>query len=451
MDPHSPLRDRAKRDPRIMGLIHQVLDKRDATGKFPRSATLQCRDVADVEAARDLFSHDCVRQHPEDPVRVRVNIAKWSERLGDRHGTDVERVLDEVAQRRPKNHREARENSRAALLDHVSAASPGTPIAQAFQEQCLKILEKPMNRWLRLAEEAGVDEAANTILLAAQLIEAIEKNGTTVRLANFSQRQTGRAKIFAPGTKLYQLVTDALFEHDPMADATYKAASVDPAARRALLLESYGIYRNETTIQTLCYGRLLLNVEGVELDHISRLTDLGRPSSLLLAHLRDATLKANLRRVILIENETTFNDAVDAVAGRAEGIVLVSSRGQANSATLRLVELLHDAAPEATFHHWGDMDPYGVQILHSLQQRTRLVVEPLMMDAATFRRFESEAFEMPKEHRELLTRQQATGMRVCPDLLDIMHLTERVIEQEAIAGAVTEELVAFASREANED
>ena len=429
-----------------MGLIHQVLDKRDVTGKLPRSATLHCEDAADVEAARDLFSHDCVRQHEEDPARVRVNIAKWGERLGDRHGTDVERVLDEVAQRRPKNQRQAREESRAALVEHVSAASPGTPIAQAFQARCLETLGKPTSRWLRAAEEAGVDEAAHAILLAAQLIEAIEKNGSAIRLANFSQKQTGRAKTFAPGTKLYQLVTDALFEHDTTADATYKAALVDPAARRALVLESYGIYRNETTIQTLCYGRLLLHIDGVELDHVSRLTQMGRPSSLLLAHLRDASLTADLRRVILIENETTFNDAVDVVAGQAEGTVLVSSRGQANSATLRLVELLHDAAPQATFHHWGDMDPYGVQILHSLQQRARLAVEPLLMDAATFRRFEAEAFEMPKEHRELLTRQQATDMRVCPDLLNIMHETDRVIEQEAIASAVADEFVAFATK-----
>lgn len=441
MDAATALRERIRTHEPTARLVKYVLDRRDATGKFPRSITIPCRSDADFETAREVFAHDNVTA--SDKHSIIVNTGRWRTRFEEQYNVSLEAILYAITQRRPKNHREARASLRAELSANVASLRPRTPLAVALQVQVLSGLSTPSSRWLKLAETDGKDAVANKVATALELLEAIETNETPTRLANFSRKHTRSTKTFAPGSDLYQLVTDALVRLDPVSEAVYAAATSDLPLQRVLALESHGIYRNETTIEVIVHGDLTLTAGHETFDHVSRYARHGRPCAVLLSHLRDATARTTARRILVVENETTFNDAVDLASGFASETLIVASRGQANSAVIRLLQLIAAGNPSATFHHWGDLDPYGVQILHSLRARTRLAIEPFLMSAELYESHLASGSTMPIEHATLLERQRRAGISTCPDLQLALMRSKLIIEQEAIFLAVEPQLRAF--------
>ncbi|MCU0723901.1 MAG: DUF2220 domain-containing protein, partial [Planctomycetes bacterium] len=201
---------------------------------------------------------------------------------------------------------------------------------------------------------------------------------------------------------------------------------------------SLNVFRNETPIDVLCFGHVVLEKEGRRLPEAAVHREIGEPVRFLLQQLRGSSV-AEVRGegIVSIENETAFNDYVDWVRGTGRDEIVLCSQGQANWAVVRLLELLHAAAPGLPLFHWGDLDRSGVLILRSLRRRTKIDVAPLWMDPETFSRHLQVGLPLEKEEKVeiegLLARSKG---EIGSDLLSAILEAGCWVEQEAVAETV---------------
>jgi Uncharacterized protein conserved in bacteria C-term(DUF2220) len=177
------------------------------------------------------------------------------------------------------------------------------------------------------------------------------------------------------------------------------------------LLESFGLLRVPEYI--LLSGSLVMS--GVDL---SVLQSVGLPATAL----RSARLASKAKRVLTIENQTSFESLV---AVRPTNTLLVFSGGFASPALISLLRSL-----SLPLYHWGDMDVGGLRILAHLRGQLGHV-KPLCMDSATLQRHTGLQSLSEKERSALLTLRHAPLLEDCRTLIDTM-LDEGKLEQEAL-------------------
>jgi hypothetical protein len=317
------------------------------------------------------------------------------------------------------------------LADRYSGA------AASFLRAAAATAEACRGEFFELAKSAGLDGLNAELDILARCIELAERNEHPLRLANFARRATGSTKGLRAGDKRYIRIADALQRYVPgLADRVASEGPLAVADRRRFALECVNIFRNETPIDVLCYGHLVLEKHGRRLDAADAHRELGEPARLLLLHLRGARIaEIRAERVISIENETTFNDYVEwlRTSGRNEMVLL--SEGQANWAVVRLLRLVAEAAPSLALAHWGLLDRFGVLILRSLRRRTGLRIEPQWMDVRTFERCRDASIPLPVGEQEEIDKllSAATDDDVCDDLLRTIRDAGRWVEQETVA------------------
>jgi hypothetical protein len=423
-------------DGALRGLVGAILDRCDRGGALPRRMTWRCRTREEQEAAVGLLSAAAVRP-ADDGQALRLDLARADARLREAGWPGLAEVLYAATGRRPRNLLAAAAAlGREAAERALALAGGRTGAAAAFLGAQAARLAACRGELFELARRQGVAGLEGELALLAGAIELAERNDRPLRLANFARRATGSTKGLRAGDRRYTRVADALLRHLPgLADGVDAEAPPEPAARRRLAFERLGIFRNETPIDVLCFGHLVLEKGGRRLDAAALHRELGEPCRLMLLNLRDARIaEVRAERIVSIENETTFNDYVEWVhaGGRAEIVLL--SEGQANWAVVRLLRMLAGAAPDLPLVHWGDLDRYGVLILRSLRRRSGLPVEPWLMDVPTFERFADAGLPLPDgEREEIAALLAAAPGEAASDLLRAIHDAGRWVEQETVA------------------
>jgi hypothetical protein len=178
------------------------------------------------------------------------------------------------------------------------------------------------------------------------------------------------------------------------------------------LLESFGLLRVPEYI--LLSGSLTVN--GADL---SVLQSVGLPATTL----RSARLASNARRVVTIENQTSFESLA---ALRPTDTLLVFSGGFASPALISLLRSL-----SLPFYHWGDIDVGGLRILAHLRGQLGHV-ETLCMNSAMLERHRGLQSLSEKERDALATLCQEPLLEDCRSLIDTM-IHEGKLEQEVIS------------------
>jgi Wadjet protein JetD, C-terminal len=432
------LRTQLARDAAMRSLVEAILDRCDRTGSMPGQITLPGRSSAHAEAARSLFSAAAVRMTAGGSIHI--DLARTDARLRTEGGPGLAQVLYAAAGRPPRSLR-----AEAAALGAATARTAAdlerrrTGAAARFLCETAVRLASCRGEFFALAQSKGIGKVEEELDTLALCIELAERNEAPVRLANFARRATGSTKGLRAGDRRYTRVADALLAFVPgLAERVAAEGFENPGDRRRFALECLNIFRNETPVDVLCWGRFALEKRGRRFDAPALHYELGEPCRLLLLHLRDArvaTLEAE--RIVTIENETTFNDYIEWLrAQRREEIVLLSE-GQANWAVVRLLRLLTEAAPGLPLEHWGDMDRFGILILRSLRRRTGLPIEPCWMDEATFTRCLPAGLPLPAgESKEIESLMASAPQETGAGLLRAIAAARVWIEQEAVASEV---------------
>lgn len=177
------------------------------------------------------------------------------------------------------------------------------------------------------------------------------------------------------------------------------------------LLESFGLLRVPEYV--LVSGSLI--VDGVDL---SLLQSVGLPATAL----RLARLESNAKRVLTIENQTSFEGLA---ALRPPETLLVFSGGFASPAVISLLRSL-----SLPLYPWGDIDVGGLRILAHLRSQLG-VVEAVFMDSSTLEKQRSLQSISEKERETLAVLHQEPLLLDCQALIDTM-LERGKLEQEAL-------------------
>jgi len=439
-DPIENLRDLLAHDKAMRDVVDAILNRCDRAGTLPARMTIRCQSAEERQAAIRLLSAAAVHPIAGGDQAVWLDLARADARLRETGGPGLSEVLYAAAGMQPRNLREEAKSlgAHAARLG-FTLAEGHRGAAAGFLQEAAQRLAACRGELFELVRSQGLAQLERELDFTARCIELAEFNEKPVRLANFARRTTGSSKGLRAGDRRYIRVADALLARVPgLAGRVAAEGWADHQDRRRIALECLNIFRNETPIDVLCWGRFVLEKQGRRLDAPALHHDLGEPCRLLLLHLRDARVsELRAEKIISIENETTFNDYTDwlQAAGRDEIVLL--SEGQANWAVVRLLRLLAEKAPSIPIEHWGDMDRFGVLILRSLRRRTGLNIEPRWMDVSTFERCATLALPLPDSECDEIDRLlAASDGQVGSDLLRTLRQSRQWLEQEAVAEEV---------------
>ena len=434
------LRDWISRDLDLRTVVLALLDRCDRTGNLPAKMIYRCERDGERDALIRLLSAKAAKPVAGNVLAVHLDLEKADLALREDGGPSLQELLYQAAGRVPRDVKGEKAVLAVRASESVTSLADGASgAARSFLLDMADRLSRGQGELFRQVWENGLEGMMRELQTVARCIAAAEVNDGPVRLANFSRRALGTTKGLRSGDARHIMVADALLRFLPgLSDRVEAESPRDPSQRRRLALECLGIFRNETPVDVLCFGSFVLKKRGARLDSPEAHRALDEPVRLMLLHLRDARVsRIRATRIVSIENETTFNDYVDRQKeGGGEEIVLCS-QGQANWAVVRLLRLLHEAAPSVPVFHWGDLDRSGVLILRSLRHRSGVPVQPLHMDRETFRRFSPEGLPLPPgEKEEIGTLLKKLRGNVGDDLLAAIRDTGKWVEQETVADAV---------------
>jgi Uncharacterized protein conserved in bacteria C-term(DUF2220) len=177
------------------------------------------------------------------------------------------------------------------------------------------------------------------------------------------------------------------------------------------LLESFGLLRVPEYV--LVSGSLV--VDGVD---ISSFVSVGLPATLL----RSARLESKAKRIVTIENQTSF----ESLAALCPiDTLLVFSGGFASPTIISLLRFL-----SLPLYHWGDIDVGGLRILAHLRSQLG-TVQTVLMDSVTLEKQSFLQSLSEKECENLTALRKEPLLEDCQTLIDTMF-DQGKLEQEAL-------------------
>ncbi len=427
--------------PGLDAALASLLERRERTGRFPRTVTLAASPAV-VNALSRLFTARAVRR--DGAGRARVDLAAFlrASRSGE---AELEALLYDVLGRERRDPASRERTLRAELeagLADLSAAARSSG-SRSFVTSELERLGDAESELTRRALRDGVAAALALARDVVRCIDALPTIRDPVRIQNFSARVLGSSKALRPRGDLWRAVGAALVDHDAVTRRALDEQGVPPhrTTEVARALEVNGVYHDEAAASVLCFGPLAYRKGGEEFDHVARHSRLGEASRLIVHQLRDAAFeRPPARRVTVFENLTPFFDYVDALLYRSrDDEIVLCSGGQASWAVVAVLSGL--ARFGLPVRHSGDLDRSGVLILRSLRRRSGARVEPLFMDGTTHARFATLGQPLSAPERRRLERLVAEDSRdeLCHDLLRAVLASGLWVEQEQFAEEVVEE------------
>lgn len=132
-------------------------------------------------------------------------------------------------------------------------------------------------------------------------------------------------------------------------------------------------------------------------------------------------------RLFTIENLTSFDvfDAKDSVA--------IYLAGYHNRTKRKLIEKIHEIAPQLDYYHYGDIDAGGFYILNHLRENTNIVFKPYKMGINELIKFKSSCKPLTKNDIKRLTKMSSLeSFSEFANVIEYMLENNIKLEQEAL-------------------
>ncbi len=132
-------------------------------------------------------------------------------------------------------------------------------------------------------------------------------------------------------------------------------------------------------------------------------------------------------KLFTIENLTSFDvfDAKDSVA--------VYLAGYHNRTKRKLIEKIHEIAPQLDYYHYGDIDAGGFYILNHLREKTNIVFKPYKMGINELIKFKSSCKPLTKNDIKRLEKMSSLkSFSEFANMIEYMLENNIKLEQEAL-------------------
>lgn len=205
-----------------------------------------------------------------------------------------------------------------------------------------------------------------------------------------------------------------------------------------MTFENYGIVKHPVTV--LIKGDFCLDLNGNPLD----LRGLSQGIGLAGEDLRHLSFPEGqlLEAVVTVENLTAF------YRFHMDKAAVVYLGGFSNSARINLLQKLHQAYPQTSLFHFGDIDLGGIKILLDLRRRTGLDFQPMLMDKYVLEKYAESGKPLTAEDISGLKRLREgefsgfdeEQVEKLKETIDWMLLHKMKLEQEIVALALKDKI-----------
>lgn len=262
----------------------------------------------------------------------------------------------------PERVRLSKDDGEPWLFQQIGQASPTekrAELAESFQQMGTRKVPEPWQQawrnWFHQRSESALngasiqpfrrDDPAGNLILTESLSGILHWQGPSlIRYASTA--------ICGNSKQLQQL--------EPRLRIALEAITGSDA------LEDFGILRKPRSVTF--HGPLQLCINGKE----AAFSMFPGPISLSETNLTaDSQLTTTASICLTVENEDTFHE----LAATNPGVLLILT-SYAGSAVRRMIDLL---PTDLSFHHFGDADPAGSDILRDLREKSRRDIQPLLI------------------------------------------------------------------------
>lgn len=140
--------------------------------------------------------------------------------------------------------------------------------------------------------------------------------------------------------------------------------------------------------------------------------------------------KADLKRVITIENLTTF------FRWSEENTLIIYLGGYHNSLRRNLLKMIHEQMPEAEYLHFGDIDVGGFEILEDLRGKTGIDFRPYHMGVEELKVYEKYTKKLTENDKKRLKRLIEENREASCEFMNVLQYMDEhgiKLEQECIS------------------
>jgi hypothetical protein len=287
----------------------------------------------------------------------------------------------------------------------LSFASDSDPTVARFANKMAELTVD--HRHLETAISYFQDEKVLNELI--HCVKAIDSLDGEIRERNFSIANLGDSKRFASiQTKIDRILREFSGQEFPNQDKPSRILGVVPNPTFAMVKNG-----------------LVFRLDGQTFD----LSLIDSPFSLfdtMISKLEVVGLKA--KRVITVENETTFFDFNDTEA------VIVYLAGFHNRIRKDLIKKIYAFCPNAEYLHWSDIDSGGFYITNHLREDTGIPFKPFRMGINELIKFSSLCKPLTKNDVKRLKDQLSeTNMSDFQKTIAFMLKNNCKLEQEAFS------------------
>ncbi len=413
--------EKIKESAGLRRFIESLLDKIDRIGNVPGSFSQMAKSAGDAEAVKWFFGPLCVNV---TSGKISLNLKKIA---GNR-----DEFVDQLYQALGRSRLNLKEETRS-LTDMVTGVlEKFVQSDSAVLKDYLKIeIEKLLHgrgELLAMARQQGVAVLEEHLVSLRNGLIFLEKCPEPVRLSRFGLEVNGDSKSCRLGSPMLKTFARLLYQFSTrIRQEVDLSEPQNDAEKMRLTLEQAGLQLDGSANQFQVYGNLVFSKQNEAFGYVKKHAKLGEPVVLTYAQLEKVEITETPRKVVTIENETTFYEYAQKSDPSQE--LVICTMGQANRLLVRFLEQLKGVVD--SFHHWGDLDRSGVLILDSMRRRSGCDIRPLKMDVETFLANKVKGQELSEEEANRLeSLLQRRPDIICGELLQTILAHRIWIEQE---------------------
>lgn len=304
------------------------------------------------------------------------------------------------------------ENRHLKLLEEWTQKGREMPVLCAF----LAYVRQRIKEGKTVKEFVDLSDLDRTKRLLSALY-AVENNREPCYIREFSIRHFGDSKVFE---EISGTIGKLMRRFGP------EFADMDTDA----ILSEYKIYKTPDYVYFKGEGKLLLAQKDSCVMELSLLEQGIGISGADINAIRICG-KENIRKVITIENLTTF------FSWKEEGSLMIYLGGYHNLVRRELLRMVYRELPDAKYLHFGDIDVGGFRIYRDLCQKTQIAFQTYHMGIFELKKYEKYTKKLTDNDRKglqmLIEKERAEKGENLEVLLYMLDKGVK-LEQEAVRG-----------------